>query len=77
MDGGIIGKQNCRVGRKDRRKIVDEDREEGGTKYRALRNTRGREARSRVRVSNTSDVATIRKIRLKPGDSRSGETKVR
>ena len=58
VDGGIICEQNCRVWREDRRKIV----EEGGTKYRALGNTRGREARRRVRVSNTSDMATIREI---------------
>ena len=44
------------------RKIVDEGREEGGAKYRALGNTRGREARTGIRVSNTSDVATIREI---------------
>ena len=46
----------------DRREIVDECREEGGTKYGALRDTRGRETRRRVRVSNLSDVATIREI---------------
>ena len=51
VDGGIISEQNCRISREDRRKIVAECREEGGTKYRALRNTTGREARSGVRVS--------------------------
>ena len=59
VDGGIISKQNCRVSREDRWKIVDECREKSGTKYGALRNTRGREARNRVRVSKSSDVATI------------------
>jgi len=62
VDGGIICEQNCRVWREDKGKIIDEGREEGETKYRALGNTRGREARRRVRVSNTSDVATIQEI---------------
>ena len=77
VDGGVICEQYCGVRRKHRRKIIDKNREKSRTKYRALRNTRGREARGRVRVGDTSDMATIGKIRTKPGNSRSREAKVR
>ena len=30
VDGGVISKENCRVWRKDRRKVIDEDGEEEG-----------------------------------------------
>ena len=41
VDCGVVGK-NCGNRRKDRKKVIDEDGEEGGTNNRALRNTRGR-----------------------------------
>ena len=47
VDCGVVGK-NCGIRRKDRRKVIDEDGEEGGTNNKALRNTRGREARRRA-----------------------------
>ena len=62
MNGGIISEQNSRVWSKGIRKIVDEGREEGGAKNRALGKTIGREANRRVRVRNPSDVAAISEI---------------
>ena len=48
-----------------RRKIIDECRENGGTKYGALRITRGREARRGVRVSKLSDVTEEEKVKMR------------
>ena len=69
VDGGVICEQYCGVRRKHRRKIIDKNREKSRTEYRALRNTRGREARGRVRVGDTSDMARIGKIRTKPAEA--------